>query len=54
MMSRQEKRQQAASQVKEILGKKNSSLLQMRTPHQSTARTGSITNNCKNYFSNML
>ena len=30
---------------------KQSSLLQLRTPHQGTARTGTITNYYKNYFS---
>ena len=33
---------------------KKSSLLQLRTPHQGTVHTGSITNYYKNYFSNML
>ena len=33
---------------------KKLSFLQLRTPHQSTLRSGSITNYYKNYFSNML
>ena len=33
---------------------KKSSLLQLRTLHQGTVHTGSITNYYKNYFSNML
>ena len=33
---------------------KKLSLLQLRTPHQSTLRSGSVTNYYKNYFSNML
>ena len=33
---------------------KNFPLLQLRTPHQSTARTDFCTNYYKNYFSTML
>ena len=39
---------------KKSLTHKKSSLLQLRTPHQNTVRTGSITNYNKNHFSNML
>ena len=34
--------------------KKISVLLQIRTPHQNTVCTDSITNDYDNYFSNML
>ena len=33
---------------------KKSVLLQIRTPHQNTVLTGSVTNYCDKYFSGML
>ena len=53
-MSRQEKCQRAEIQLKEVLDKNKSSLLQIGTLHQNTVRTRSIKNYCKNYFSDIL
>ena len=45
-MSHQEKRQPVESWLKEVPDRGKSSLLQLRTPHQSKIRTANI----KNYY----
>ena len=43
-LSRQEKCQRAGSYLKEGLDKKDTTLLELRSPHQTTAHTVSIRN----------